>query len=115
MKKSSAKTKVTRSKNSEPPPAIDASVTAATLAQPLPLEHPLQKRLISYHELPSMGISFSIIHLRRMWRDGRFPEPVYTSVRRFAWPIDVIDQWIKDRKTTPNMPAKVRGRAKAEA
>jgi predicted DNA-binding transcriptional regulator AlpA len=64
-------------------------------------ETALERRLVTYHELPALGINFSITHLRRMWNDGRFPPPVYTSARRFAWPIDDLDNWIATATTKP--------------
>lgn len=54
-------------------------------------------RLIGPKDLPSLGINYSISHLRRMWNTGQFPKPVYPSARRFAWPVETLNDWIKSR------------------
>jgi predicted DNA-binding transcriptional regulator AlpA len=65
-----------------------------------PATVPLEQRLITFKELPSMGINYSITHLRRMWNAGQFPPPIYMSERRFAWRIDDLEGWIADRTTS---------------
>ena len=55
------------------------------------------KRLIGPKDLPMKGIAYNINHLRRMWNAGKFPAPVYTSERRFAWREADLDQWIESR------------------
>jgi hypothetical protein len=54
-------------------------------------------RLIGPKDLPSMGIHYSISHLRRVWKAGQFPEPVYPSKHRFAWPVETLNDWIATR------------------
>jgi predicted DNA-binding transcriptional regulator AlpA len=54
----------------------------------------IERRLIGPKDLPSMGINYSSTHLRRMWKAGKFPEPVYPSERRFAWRIADLEDWI---------------------
>ena len=52
-------------------------------------------RLIDFKQLlPEKGISYSRDHLRRKVRDGSFPAPVRLSVRRIAWPEEVINAWL---------------------
>ena len=63
-----------------------------TAKKPAPL--PQVRRLIGPKQLPDKGIFYHPNHLRRMWRRGEFPAPLYTSKRRFAWPEEVIDEWI---------------------
>jgi Prophage CP4-57 regulatory protein (AlpA) len=55
------------------------------------------KRLIAPKDLPLKGILYNINHLRRMWTTGKFPPPVYTSPRRFAWREADLDEWIETR------------------
>jgi predicted DNA-binding transcriptional regulator AlpA len=64
-------------------------------AAPSPAHEP--PRLIGPKDLPSLGINYSISHLRRMWNAGQFPKPVYPSARRFAWHVDVLEKWIAER------------------
>jgi predicted DNA-binding transcriptional regulator AlpA len=52
------------------------------------------RRLITQKQLPEKGIAYHPNHIRRMWKQGAFPKPVYISKRRFAWPEEVIDEWI---------------------
>ncbi len=71
------------------------------------IERPLKKELISFHELPSMGINYSINHLRRMWNDDppKFPRPHYPSTRRFGWYPQELEDWIANATTEPPAPA----------
>ena len=64
-------------------------------------------RLIGPKELPTLGIHYSISHLRRMWMSDppQFPKPVYPSNRRFAWPIEVLEEWIATRVGSKPKPA----------
>jgi len=62
---------------------------------PAPTAH--MRRLIGPKDLPSKGIAYNLNHLRRMWKRGAFPPPVYTSKRRFSWPEEVIDRWIDEK------------------
>jgi predicted DNA-binding transcriptional regulator AlpA len=61
------------------------------------VREPSRPRLIGPKDLPSLGINYSVSHLRRMWKAGKFPVPIYTSTRRFAWHVDVLDEWIASR------------------
>jgi hypothetical protein len=71
---------------------------AAPAIAPLPLE----RRLLTPAELSLKGIHLHINHLRRMWKAGKFPEPVYVSDRRFGWPEEVLDRWLDDRIANPS-------------
>jgi len=64
-------------------------------------------RLIGPKDLPSLGINYSISHLRRMWNAGQFPKPVYPSARRFAWKIEVLEDWIQSRVGNPSNPHQI--------
>jgi len=55
------------------------------------------RRLIGPKDLPGKGVCFNSNHLRRLWKRGEFPPPVYLSERRFAWPEEEIDKWIADK------------------
>jgi hypothetical protein len=79
------------------PPKIKTFGTANVLAPP-----PHARRLIGPKDLPSKGISYNLNHLRRMWKRGEFPTPVYTSARRFSWPEEVLDRWIDEKIALTN-------------
>jgi hypothetical protein len=70
-------------------------------AKAQPLEAMLKRPplLVGPKELPSLGINYSSTHLRRMWKAGKFPKPVYPSERRFAWPLEVLEDWIASFNT----------------
>lgn len=61
------------------------------------------KRLLGPKDLPAKGIAYHPNHLRRMWTADppKFPPPVYTSERRFAWREEDIDRWIDERVEKP--------------
>ncbi|MEY2169559.1 MULTISPECIES: helix-turn-helix transcriptional regulator [unclassified Rhodanobacter] len=55
-------------------------------------------RIIAFAELkPERGISFSRVHLRRLWKAGKFPMPVQCSDRRIGWLASELDQWLANR------------------
>jgi predicted DNA-binding transcriptional regulator AlpA len=63
----------------------------------VPEAAPRSRRLITQKQLPEKGINYHPKHIRRMWQQGKFPAPIYTSKRRFAWPEEVIDRWIDSK------------------
>jgi predicted DNA-binding transcriptional regulator AlpA len=44
------------------------------------------------------NISYSHTHLRRMAKDGQFPQPLQLGLRRVAWRVADIQAWINSRK-----------------
>jgi hypothetical protein len=52
------------------------------------------RRILTIKDLPGKGIRYHPIHLRRLWRQGKFPEPFYPTKRRCAWLEETIDEWI---------------------
>jgi predicted DNA-binding transcriptional regulator AlpA len=58
---------------------------------------PAGKRYLTFKDLPTKGINYSVTHLRRMWGDGRFPPPIHLSPRKLAWAESVIDAWIASK------------------
>jgi prophage regulatory protein len=54
-------------------------------------------KMLSYNDLTAKGISYSAVHLWRLWRVGKFPKPVKLGENRNAWVESEIDKWIADR------------------
>jgi predicted DNA-binding transcriptional regulator AlpA len=61
--------------------------------EPTP-EAPPARRILTIKDLPNKGISYHPNHLRRMWRQNKFPKPFYPSDRRPSWLEETIDEWI---------------------
>jgi predicted DNA-binding transcriptional regulator AlpA len=55
------------------------------------------KRYLTIKDLPEKGIQYHVNHLRRLWRDGRFPVPKHLSPRKLVWEEAEIDAWIETR------------------
>jgi prophage regulatory protein len=51
-------------------------------------------RLFFLNTLSEKGINYSNVHLRRLWRAGKFPQPIYLSERRPAWTEAALDDWL---------------------
>lgn len=54
-------------------------------------------RYLTLKDLPEKGICYHVNHLRRMWGDGRFPQPIHLSPRKLAWAESVIDAWLASK------------------
>jgi prophage regulatory protein len=54
-------------------------------------------RYLSFRDLQNKGIDFAGTHLRRMWKDGRFPKPIYLSPRKIVWDERTIDNWVASK------------------
>jgi prophage regulatory protein len=54
-------------------------------------------RYLSFRDLQAKGIDYAGTHLRRMWKDDRFPKPIYLSPRKIVWREDVIDAWVASK------------------
>jgi prophage regulatory protein len=55
-------------------------------------------RIIAFAELkPERGIIFSRVHLRRLWKAGKFPKPIQLSANRIGFIASELDQWLADR------------------
>jgi hypothetical protein len=52
------------------------------------------RRILTTKDLPGKGIRYHPNHLRRLWQQGKFPEPFYPTKRRCAWLEETIDEWI---------------------
>jgi predicted DNA-binding transcriptional regulator AlpA len=79
------------------PKADDVPQFGTSNIPPANAQVPLERGLIVPRELPLMGIHYSVNHLRRMWNSGKFPKPTYTSERRFGWPPEELDRWMKEK------------------
>lgn len=65
-------------------------------------------RVLSYAELRSRkGIPYHEVHIRRLVRAGKFPEPVELGPGRVAFREEDVDRWLESRRP--------RTMAKAEA
>jgi hypothetical protein len=64
--------------------------------EPIP-QAPPGRRILTNKDLPGKGIQYHPNHLRRLWRQGKFPEPFYPTKRRCAWLEETIDEWINTK------------------
>ena len=53
-------------------------------------------RILKAKEVPDRT-SISIPHIRRLARDGKFPEPIPLTENRSGWLEADIDEWISER------------------
>jgi prophage regulatory protein len=54
-------------------------------------------RLFSIKDLPSLGITYSRMHLSRLEREGQFPRRIQVSAHRVAWLESELRNWISAR------------------
>jgi prophage regulatory protein len=54
-------------------------------------------RLFNIKELPSLGITYSRMHLSRLEREGQFPRRIQISAHRVAWLESELRSWIRAR------------------
>lgn len=66
-------------------------------AKALDPNRPKLPELLEYRDLRALGIRYSRPHLWRLWKAGRFPQPVKLSAARNVWPRDEITAWIAAR------------------
>lgn len=52
-------------------------------------------KLVDRAALRELGITFSNMHLLRLERRGAFPERLYLSPKKIAWPAEEIAAWIE--------------------
>ena len=50
-----------------------------------PRKAPVANRLFAPCGLASKGIYYHMNHLRKLWKLGKFPEPIRLSPRKIAW------------------------------
>lgn len=53
--------------------------------------------LLTYMELPSVGIDYDRATLRRLCAEGRFPRPAALSPRRLVWRRAEIEAWLAEK------------------
>lgn len=55
-------------------------------------------RVLSVDELRLVkGIPYSAMHLRRLWKVGKFPKPIKLGENRLGFIESEIDAWLKQR------------------
>ena len=57
----------------------------------------IERRLVTYHELKELGVSYTRQHLSRLERQNPpgFPRRVRLGSGRVAWLVSEIDAWLK--------------------
>jgi predicted DNA-binding transcriptional regulator AlpA len=55
------------------------------------------RRALDWDSLREKGIHYHTNHLRRMWQDGRFPQPFKLSPRKLAWWEHEVDAWLASK------------------
>ncbi|MFZ2068391.1 MAG: AlpA family phage regulatory protein [Xanthobacteraceae bacterium] len=53
--------------------------------------------VITFGELPGLGIRFCRVHLQRLENAGQFPRRIHLSQRRIGWLRSEIEAWITAR------------------
>lgn len=54
-------------------------------------------RVLTFPELKSLGIPYSLVHLGRLEKAAEFPRRFHLGKGRVVWSADEIDQWLKQR------------------
>jgi predicted DNA-binding transcriptional regulator AlpA len=62
-----------------------------------PRKAPVANRLFAPCDLASKGIYYHMNHLRKLWKLGKFPEPIRLSPRKIAWRESDLDAWIAEK------------------
>jgi hypothetical protein len=56
-----------------------------------------ERRALDYEGLRQKGIRYHSNHLRRLWKNNKFPKPFKPSPRRLAWWEHDIDAWLEEK------------------
>jgi predicted DNA-binding transcriptional regulator AlpA len=56
-----------------------------------------EDRFVTYDELPSFGVRYSRVHLRRLLVRGQFPHAHEITPNRIGWYLSDIQRWIASR------------------
>src|SRR5262249_33109696 len=73
--------------------------------------------LVPYDDLPTFGINYTRVHLRRWVDEGKSPSPVRLSEARIAWRSVDIHEWLANLPTgriNRSPPAKKSSKAVAK-
>ncbi len=57
----------------------------------------LNRLLVSKKELKSLGIPYSLSHIARLEKAGKFPQRVRLGACRVAWSYEEICEWVNQR------------------
>ena len=88
-----------RAQRKQPDAASDAPATPRSPAKRLAAARvvPPGRRVLSLTDLAILGITFSMVHLQRLEREGRFPKRAYLGPNTAVWPADEIHRWIDEQ------------------
>lgn len=61
---------------------------------------------VFYLDLPSVAaaVALSETGLRRLVREGKFPQPRLLSGRRVAWLVREVEEWVESRPASELLP-----------
>jgi hypothetical protein len=79
------------------PPSTGGPPPKTIFGRPKPPSPPPQRRALDYEGLRQKGIRYHSNHLRRLWKNNKFPKPFKPSPRRLAWWEHDIDAWLEEK------------------
>ena len=62
-------------------------------------------RYYRFPELKTRGVPLCRTTLKKLERNGQFPQRVYLTERMVAWPAEEVDSWVRDRRRHRQRPA----------
>jgi hypothetical protein len=84
-----------------------------TMTSPIGLASilPDDEIILTYNDLPAVGIDYCRVHLNRLIAQGKFPAAVRVSANRIAWRLSAVREFLRNRETI--VPAEPRRHTEA--
>jgi hypothetical protein len=54
--------------------------------------------VLTTSDLKQFGVDYHVTHLRRLWKQGKFPQPFKLSANRLGWRRSTIRRWLAERE-----------------